>query len=198
MKSNNPSGWLVRFLFKLALVVLGIGLKVACRLSKTFRVQVTRDVIIQAGSAEGVFQHYVFTPGKINSYSGPSTNASIETLSLTFDNAWLALVILLSLGTCGGINRALLDHKAVYEGNAVLLLWFWPLTRYVLPYDKVGSLKRPLPYAYIELSDKIKVASQITREPVATELDPNWELAHLRRSQMAMFRMANGEDVPLW
>lgn len=198
MKLNDPSNWFVQFIFKSALVFLGIGLKVACRFSKTFRTQITRDVIIQAGSAEGIVQHYVFAPGKINSYSGPSNNTSIETLSLTFDNAWLALVILLSPGTCGSINRALLDHKAEYEGNAVLLLWFWPLTRYVLPYDKVGPLKRPLPDAYIALSDTIKVASQITREPVETELDPSWKLAHERRSQMAMLRMANGEDVPLW
>jgi len=198
MQSRNPSGWLVRCLFKVALWILGKGMELACRFSTSFRGQLTRDVIIQVGSADGVSQYYVCGPRTLKSYSGPSTDPSIKTLALTFDNAWLALVTLLLPGACGGINRALLDYRAVYEGNAVLLLWFWPLTRYVLPYDKVRPLRQALPDGYIAPSDDVKVASQITREPVATELDPTWKLARERRSQMAMLREANGEDVPFW
>ena len=91
MHSHNPRGWLDRSLFRLVLWALGMGMALACRLSETFRSQITRNLTVQIGSAKGVFHHYVFAPRTVTSHLGA---VGAPTLSLCFDNAqqgWLAL-----------------------------------------------------------------------------------------------------------
>jgi hypothetical protein len=195
MHSHNPRGWVDKSLFKLMLSALGMGLVLACRLSDAFRRQVTRDLTIQIGSADGVFHHYVFAPRTVISRAGTAT---APTLNLCFDNArqgWLALV---SPHTVGKIVHALLEGHAEYSGNAVLLLWFYGLTRFVLPIGRTKPLAIPLPEAYVAPATHGNVAGRIVREPPATELDPNWNLAHRQRAKMAMIRGSAGESVPMW
>ncbi len=195
MHSHNPRGWLDRSLFRLVLWALGMGMTVACRLSETFRCQVTRDLTVQIGSAEGVFHHYVFAPRTVRSHSGA---AGAPTLSLCFDNArqgWLALV---SPHAVGRIVHALLEGHAQYAGNAVLILWFYGLTRFVLPIGRTAPLPIPPPDAYVAPNTRSKVAARIVREPPATALDPRWESAHRQRAKLAMIRGSAGEPVPMW
>jgi hypothetical protein len=195
LHSHNPRGWLDRSVFNLVLWALGVGMALACRLSVSFRRQVTRDLTVQIGSAEGVFRHFVFAPRAVTSHPGV---ASAPTLSLCFDNArqgWRALV---SPHAVGKIVHALLEGHAQYAGNAVLILWFYGLTRFVLPIGRTAPLPIPPPDAYVALDTRSKVAARTVREPPATELDPRWKLAHQQRAKLAMIRGSAGEPVPMW
>ena len=195
MISHNPSGWAGRSLFRLVLFTLGMGMELACRLSETFRRQVTRDLTIQIGSADGVFHHYAFAPRAVTSGAG---SAVAPTLTLCFSNARQGFITLLSPHAVGKIVHALLEGSVEYQGNAVLLLWFYGLTRFVLPIGRMGPLPVVPPDAYVSPSMNGSVAGRITREPSVTELDPTWQLAHQRRAKMAMLRVAAGESVPMW
>lgn len=195
MRSHNPSGWMMKSIFRLVLVVLGTGMELACRLSDTFRRQVTRALIVQIGSADGVFHHYVFAPRAVTSRTGATI---APTLNLCFDNARQGVITLASPRAVGRIVHALLERTAEYQGNAVLVLWFYGLTRFVLPIGRTGRLRVAPPDAYVAPNLSSKVAGRIVREPPTTELDPAWTLAHEQRAKMVMTRGSAGESVSMW
>lgn len=195
MRSHHQSGGILKKLFGFGLAALGKGLELTCRRNATFRKQVTREVTVQIGSAEGVFHHYLFTPRAVTSRRGPAVD---PTLSLCFDNARLGILTLASPRAVGKIVHALQGRRAEYRGNAVLLLWFYGLTRFVLPIGKTGRLRVPPPDAYVEPSMQSKVAKQIVREASVEELDPAWEAAHRQRAKMIMIRGSAGEAVAMW
>jgi hypothetical protein len=195
MISYNPSGWVGKSLFRLVLFTLGMGMELACRLSETFRRQVTRDLTIQIGSADGVFHQYAFASRAVTSRS---RSPVAPTLALCFSSANQGFITLLSPHAVGRIVHALLEGSVEYQGNAVLLLWFYGLTRFVLPIGRTGPLPVALPDAYVAPSKGSSVAGRIMREPSVIELDPTWQLAHRRRAKMAMLRVAAGESIPMW
>ena len=194
-ESRNPSGPLTRAMFRGTLAFLGLALCVACRASSRFRSQVAHPRTVYIGSADGVHRVFYFTPRAVSSRAGRIENPSV---GLCFDNAWLGIVTLLSPCAVGRIVNALLDRAAEYEGNAVLVLWFFALTRFVLPIGRTAPLKSPPPDAYIAHDPNSKVASRIVREPPASKLDPAWTAAHARHAQMVMPRGSAGEPVRLW
>jgi hypothetical protein len=193
--SKNPSGLLIRVLFGLTLSILGTGLSIACFLSRNFRNQLAHPRTVQVGSADGVSHHYVFTRRAIKSMSGRIERPDV---GLCFDNARLGIKILASPIAVGLIVRALLEETATYEGNAVLVLWFFALTRYVLPFGRSNPMRDPPPEPYLTPDRSSTVSSRITREPETLELDPTWEPAHDRHSKMIMPRGSAGEKVKLW
>ena len=77
------------------LAVLGVLLEQAGRYSNTFRRQVTRDVVVEITTSDGVAHHYVFTCGNrsVMSVRGP---AERSTVSLWFADAGQAFWWLLS------------------------------------------------------------------------------------------------------
>jgi hypothetical protein len=183
-------------LFRFMLKALGLGLEIACRFSQNFRNQVTRDMTVEIGSVDGVIHHYLFTPRKVASRPGTATSAPL--LSLHFASARQGMLALVSPRAVGKIVHALLEGGAVYRGNATLLLWFFCLTRFVMPFGKTGPLRVALPDAYTAPNPHSAVAEFITREAPASELDPAWKNAHLRREQMVMIRGSAGESVAMW
>ena len=195
MRSSDPVGWCNRRLFALLLAFLGFGLRVACRCSERFRSQLTRDVTIQISSADDVCHHYVFTSRAVNARAG---TAGAPNLSLCFDNAGLGIRTLLSPRAIGRIVHALLARSATYHGNAVFVLWFYGLTRFVLPFGRQTPLAVPLPDACLAPNLDSKVAAQIVREPAVAALDPEWRMAHQQHGKMAMTRGCAGERIPMW
>lgn len=195
MRSRDPDGWVARRSFALVLAILGLGLQLACRWSERFRSQLTRELTIEIASADGVSHHYVFTPRTVASRAGAARE---PTLSLCFDHAGLGVVTLLSPRAVGRVVQALLEGSAEYRGNAVLVLWFYGLTRFVLPIGRQAPLAEPLPDAYLKPNVDSKVAAQIVRAPPAKALDPEWHLAHRQHAKMAMTRGSAGEAIPMW
>ncbi len=184
-----------RVAFRLVLAVLGLGLVMACRLSRHFREQVTRTLVVQVGSRDGVFHHYRFRPRALSSHLG---RASAPDLSLTFDTARQGWLTLLHPHAIGKIIEALQARKATYTGNAVLVLWFYALTRFVLPIGRTRRDRVALPGSFIAPNPDSAVASRITREPAVQELDPDWKPAHIQRNKMALIKASRGEPFPLF
>lgn len=195
MRSRNPSGHLWRAAFGAALTALGLGLEIARRHSARFRAQLAHPRTVQIGSADGVCHHYAFSSGGVSSRSGAAEGSDV---SLCFDNARLGLKTLLSPHAVGRIVHALLERDAEYHGNAVLVLWFFALTRYVLPVGRTAAQPQALPGAYVEHDPHSRVATRIVREAVTAELDPAWRAAHVQRARMVMPRGSAGEPVRLW
>ncbi|MGE0373440.1 MAG: hypothetical protein AB7O21_17290 [Gammaproteobacteria bacterium] len=192
---GKPSGPVARAAFRCALAGLGAGLRLACLASARFRAQLAHARIVQVGSADGVFHHYRFSPRTVASFRGRVANPDV---GVCFDNAWHGLVTLLSPRAVGGIVHALREETAEYEGNAVLVLWFFGLTRFVLPVGRTAPLREPPPDAYIAHDPRSRVAGRIVREPVTHALDPGWIGAHAQRAKMVMPRGAAGDAVRLW
>jgi hypothetical protein len=195
MRSSDIGRWFARHSFALVLISLGLGLRLACRWSERIRSQLTRGVTIQIGSADGVCHHYVFTPRAIASRAGTAREA---TLSLCFNNAGTGIVTLLSRRAVGRIVHALLERSATYNGNAVIVLWFFGLTRFVMPFGRQTPLAVALPDAYIAPNVESELAARIVREPAVAALDPDWHMAHQQHAKMAMTRGSAGERIPLW
>ncbi len=198
MRSIDPGAWFNRRLFALSLTFLGLGLRLACRCSERFRSQLTRDVTIQISSADDVCHHYAFTSRAVSARAGAAGAAGVATLSLCFDTAGLGIRTLLSPRAVGRIVHALLERSATYHGNAVFVLWFYGLTRFVLPFGRQTPLAVPLPDAYLAPNLDSKVATQIVREPAVAALDPAWRMAHQQHGKMAMTRGSAGERIPMW
>ena len=195
MRSRKPSDPLSRVLFRCALAGLGMGLQLASRWSTRFRGQTAHARTVEIGSADGVWHRYDFSARGVASRP---VRADQPAVSLCFDNARLGLRTLISPHAVGRIVRALLDRSAEYEGNAVLVLWFFGLTRFVLPIARTAPLRTPLPDAYLQHDPHSKVAARIVREPVTDALDPNWHAAHPAHARMVMIRGSAGESVKLW
>lgn len=195
MHSRKPSDPLSRVLFRWALAGLGLGLQLACRWSTRFSGQIAHARTVEIGSADGVRHRYVLSAGGVTSCPGWADSPDVR---LCFDNARLGLRTLVSPHAVGRIVRALLDRSAEYEGNAVLVLWFFGLTRFVLPIARTAPLRTPLPDAYLQHDPRSRVAARIVREPETDTLDPNWHAAHQAHARMVMIRGSAGESVKLW
>lgn len=186
---------LAGFALRMLLAALGIGLRVACRMSPRFRAQLAHERTVQIGSADGVWHHYHFTPRRVASHARRIDGPDV---GLCFAHAGLGVATLLSPRAVGRIVRALLDGEAQYEGNAVLVLWFFGLTRFLLPVGRTAPLRSPLPDAYLAPDREARVAARVVREPAVAALDPAWAAAHRQHARMVMPRGSAGEGVKLW
>ena len=179
------------------LAALGLLMAGASRVRPAFRRQVTRDVVVEISSAGGVAHHYAFHAAtrSMASRRGTATDPSV---ALRFESPWLGVGCLLSRRCVGRIHAALLARRATVAGNAVLLLWFYPLTRLVIPYARQRPLRAPLPGASTAPDPAGRVATRTVREPAVAALDPSWTGALERRDAMAIARAARGERIPMW
>jgi hypothetical protein len=179
------------------LAVLGLLMAASSRVLPAFRRQVTRDVVVEIATAGGVAQHYVFDAAtrRMASRRGPAPDPSV---TVRFESAWHAVACLLSTRCVGRIHAALLARRATVTGNIVLLLWFYPLTRLVIPYSRQRPLRAPLPGTLPAPDPSSRVAARTVREPAVAALDPAWAGAAERRATMAIMRGARGERIPMW
>jgi hypothetical protein len=145
-----------------------------------------------------VDHHYVFA-GRDRSVVSHTGRAPGPTdLTITFKTAWLGFSTLIRTDAVGKIVRLALADRVRYTGNAGYALWFWGLTRMVLPLGRQRPDREVLPGALLAPDPASKVAGRIVREPVATELDPTWTPAHSARAEMAMVQGYNGAEVAPW
>jgi hypothetical protein len=178
--------------FRLLLAALGLLMEQGSRRSRRFRSQLTRDLVVELSSADGVAHHYVFVvEGRsVSSRRGPAPQAAV---GVCFESAALGLGVLLSPRAIGRTVQAALERRATIAGNAVLLLWFYGLTRMVFPVGRQKPLRRPLPGALAAPDPSSGVAGRIPRLPAEAGLDPWWEGAVGQRAKMAMLRGVAGE-----
>lgn len=180
------------------LTTLGLLMAQASRRSKRFKSQVTGNVVVEITSSDGAAHHYVFDPQRREMQSRRGRAPGQADVSVEFDTGVLGVACLARPDAVGQIYEGMLDRRITVEGNPVLLLWFYGLTRIVLPLGRQRPMKEPLPGALLEPDHASAVAGRITREPAAAALDPAWAGALERRAQMVMVRGCNGENVKMW
>ncbi|MBA3741865.1 hypothetical protein [Sporichthya sp.] len=187
-----------RVLLRVLLSALGLLLFVGSRVSRRFRAQITRDVVIEVTSEDGVAHHYAFTGLTRSVRSGRGRAPAPADLAVTFDTAMLGFRTLIRTDAVGTVIGLMHQRRVTYTGNAVYVLWFWGLTRMVLPYGRERRDRTPLPGALLAPDPASKVADRITREPVASTLDAAWPEAHVAQRALPLVRGSSGEDVTMW
>lgn len=183
--------------FDVLLVTVGILLTVASRFLPGLRSQITRDVLFEFSSDDGVTRRFGLHAATRTVGLEPMSEVRPDT-SVRFGRAWDGIRALVSTRTVAHIVEGMNYGDTRLDGNPVLLLWFHGLTRTVLP---IGSSRRPrtrhLPP--IKARDPERHApwsARITREPVLDELDPTWTAAWQARAKLLQVRAPAGEPLP--
>jgi hypothetical protein len=182
---------------RILLNAVGFLMARASRRNPWMRNQITRDMVIEVTSADGVAHHLEFVAAtrRVISRRGPASQATVR---VRFDTAGHGFLALSHPHPVGRIMNSMLDGTVTVEGNASLLLWFHGLTRIVVPLGRHRPLRAPLPGALMAPNPDSKVYDQVTREPVAERLDPEWAMAADARATLINLRAQTGEAVPMW
>lgn len=187
-----------RAVFRVLLSALGLLLMLAARVSKRFRSQVSRDLVVEVRALDGLAHHYVFSGATQRMASRTGRFDGEAAVSLCFASSGLGFRTLIRTDGIGEVQRLMLAGRASHTGNAAYLLWFWGLTRMVLPHGHERPFRTGLPGALLAPDPASKVTGRIVREPATETLDPAWTDAHVAHTKMALIRSNHGEDVPLW
>jgi hypothetical protein len=170
---------------RLLLVVLGGLMAAASRWSEAFRRQLTRDLVIEIRSDDGVARHFVFRNRRASSIGG---RAEQPDLALRFATARQAFSVLTAKEGPARLLDGLLDGTIRLEGRTMLLGWFQGLVASVVPGASVPRFPATPPGAYVTPSSSEAVSRFITREPPERELDPSWTDAVAAREKLAALR----------
>ena len=178
---------------RVLLWALGVLMASAGRRSDRFRRQLTRDVILEIVSDDGVARHYTVRNRRVISRSGRTNNSDC---TLRFATATQGFSTLIARNANARMIEGLLDGSIRIEGRMPLLLWFQGLIQRVAPAAPALRLPATPPDAYRTPSSSPEVSRFITREPAVSELDPEWTHAIAARRKLQMIRAAAGEPIP--
>jgi hypothetical protein len=176
---------------RILLAALSTLLSIASRALGSMRAAITRDIVVGIETNDGVAHRFIFRDRTMTSASGSTPAADCV---LRFATSSQALTTLLSRHTVSRLYEGLLDGSVTINGNPFHVLWFYDLTQWVVPLAAHPSWATP-PGAYKAPSTTVPWAARITREPVATELDPAWPDAAHQRAKLRMMRVVAGEPT---
>jgi len=174
---------------------LGVLMVLASRRVNRFRRQVTRDLLIEIRSQDGVRQQFQLH-GASRSMTLPRRPVGPAECTLIFPTARVGLRTLVSRRTIGRIVEGMNFGDTRIEGNPVLLLWFHGLTRIVAP---IGSTRRPRRPGSVPVrapEHDAPYARRIVREAGVGELSRDWPLAWAARAKLHQIRVTTGEGIP--
>lgn len=181
--------------FWLLLTSLGVMMAIASRYSKRFRRQVTRDLVIEMRTEDGIGRQYRF-------------NAQTRTMNLLWQrteeidcalivsSGWLGFRSLLSPHAVGRMVEGMNDRRLRIEGNAIVILWFHGLTRIVAPIGRTRRPRRPIPVPLRGPECEAAWSRHIIREPSVRELSRDWPEAWAAREKLLQLRAPAGEPLP--
>ncbi len=178
--------------FRLFLSALGLVFTAASRWSEAFRRQLTRDLVIELRSDDGVARHFVFRDRRATSQSGRATSPDCAIRFATAAQGFRAL------SAHDGPHRLLagmIEGTIAIEGRTTLMPWFQGLVPAAIPLMPVLRLPATPPQPYVRPGASPEVAKRITIEPAAVALDPTWTDAAAARERLLMMRIAAGESV---
>jgi len=176
---------------KVLLAVLGTLLSIGSRVIAGMRTAITRDIVIGIETKDGVAHRFIFRDHAMTSASGSAPAADCV---IRFATSSQALATLISRNAMTRLYEGALDGTITIEGNPFIAMWFYDLTQWVVPLAARPSWSTP-PGAYTVPSTTMPWAARITREPVATELDPKWADAARQRAKLKMMRVVAGEPT---
>ena len=176
---------------RILLAVLGTLFTLWSRLSPSFRRAITRDLVFEISSGDGVARHFVFRDRRVSSHVGKAPTADCV---LGFATASQGFRTFVSRHTVTRLIDGLTSGTITLQGNAFRLLWFYELSQRLVPLAGKVGWGTP-PDAYRAPSTDAPWARRVTREPVAIALDPAWEAAVRQRAKLKMMRVAGGEPT---
>jgi len=176
---------------RILLALMGGLLAIASRTRTSFRRAITRDLVVEIATDDGVAHHFVFRDRYVSSRPGYAAAADC---ALRFATAAHAIRALTSRRSISHLVAGMLDGTVSIRGNPFVLMWFSDLTQRVVPIAARTRWATP-PGAYVAPSTTAAGAARITREPAAGELDPSWDGAIRNRAKLTMMRVAAGEPT---
>jgi len=177
---------------RVLLTVLGWTLAVASRWSEAFRCQLSRDVVIEIRSDDGVAHQFVFRGRRVTGVPGRTHQADC---AIRFATASQGFATFTAADGSRRLFAGMLDGTVTIEGRPALASWFQGLVPAAIPGMPVLRLPATPPAPYVRPTSSEEVSRRITREPVARELDPSWTSAVAARKKLLMMRVAAGEPL---
>ncbi|MCD2194793.1 hypothetical protein LQ327_15585 [Actinomycetospora endophytica] len=189
-----PRSWAASLL-RLVLGLFGVVLPPASRWDPVLRRQITRSLVVDITTDDGVARRW--------SFDGPGRRARSTTVTagapdhaLRFATSGQALATLLSTRTVDRVVAGVVTQRMRIEGSAFVVIWFHGLTRRIV---RIGRRRGPRvrpPGAYLSPDPSLDGDETITREPAVTVLDPTWTDAWRARARLWMPRGGAGEPMP--
>jgi hypothetical protein len=173
------------------LTLMGALLAIASRASTGIRRAITRDLVIEISTDDGVAHHFVFRDRLASGHSGKAPAADS---ALRFATASQAVRTLLARHPVSQLVAGLLDVTVSVRGNPFHVLWFAELAQQIVPTAARVRWATP-PGAYVAPDPSLAAANRITREPACAALDPAWTEAARAREKLVMMRVAAGEPA---
>lgn len=175
---------------RILLVVLGSAFSLVSRTRDSFRRQLSREVVVEIASADGVARHFVFAGRRATSRAG---GADAPDLSIRFPAAGVGVRVLLARDGPERLFQGLLDGSIQVVGDRRLLLWFQGLVPAAIPGFPAFRLPHTPPSPYVRPTTNPDLNRRIVREPAVAELDAQQADAWTARKKLLMMRVAAGE-----
>jgi hypothetical protein len=185
----------MRLILRSTLAVVGALMSAASRVDPVLRNCITREVVFEIATEDGVARHWRFD-GSTRRVASHGGHAADPDCAMRFADAAVALRLLASDEDAS--EAAVVAGDLRIEGSAVLGLWFSGLVERLLRLGRWRVRRRPLPHPYVEHDPSSRAAPYITVEPPQRELDPAWEAAWRQRVKLAMVRVPAGEPPKLF
>jgi len=182
---------LMGLVLRVLLAVVGRLMAVTSRVDPVLRSCITRDVVFEISTEEGVARHWRFD-GATRRVSSHPGRAADPDCTLRFANAAVAVRSLLADDPAAA-DKALEAGAMRIEGSSSLALWFSGLTKRLTMMGRWRVRRRRLPHPYVKHDPSSPMARFITVEPPQRELDPSWEAAWKQRTKLAVVRVPAGE-----
>jgi len=176
-------------LFRFVLLVVGSALYIASRTSARVRSQLARDLSIVVASTDGVARTFTVRARRFSSRAGGGADPVCR---IVFRTAAIGARIFLARDTVGRIVRGLGDGDVVCDGDPAFILWFYELTMGLV---RPRPPRKPMPDGYTAPDPRNKVADRITREPVASAIDPRWAEAIAQREHLLIWEVGVGAEL---
>ncbi len=175
------------------LAVLGRLLSEASRVDPILRRCITRDVVFEISTEDGVARHWRFDGSgrRVSSHAGRAADADCV---MRFADSGVALRAL-TASDQRVVDQAMEAGTMRIDGSPAIALWFGGLARRLTTVARWRPQRRPLPHAYVEHDESSRSARYITVEPPQVELDPTWEAAHRQRQKLLALRVPAGEPL---
>lgn len=181
--------------FWLILTSLGAMMAIASRYSKRFRRQVTRDMVIEIRTEDGIGRQYRFrAKGRVMDVQWQRSEE--VDCALIVSSGWHGLRTFLSTRVVGHFVDGMNDGRLRVEGNPIVMLWFHGLTRIVAPIGRSRRPRKPIPVTLRGPEYDAPWARRIIREPSVRELSREWPEAWAAREKLLQLRAPAGERLP--
>ena len=183
------------FAFQALLSVLGTVMALASRRVNRFRRQVSRDLVVEIVSADGPQQQFGFD-GATRRMHTSRNGTKVADVTLRFGSSRDGLRTLLSPHAVGRIVEGMNTGETRIDGNPVLILWFYGLSRVVVPIGSSRRPRKPAPVPVRSVETEASYSHRILREPPVTELSRDWPQAWAAREKLLQLRAPSGEPLP--